>query len=79
MGLKRAARITLEFIDSKYKWIARNRDLTVNIFVNEPIKTDDEWIDPTHPHMQINDPNQFDSITWEQPQATNIDSLLDGR
>jgi hypothetical protein len=76
--LKRGAQITLEFIEQKYKWIARNRDLTLTVFENYPQKTDDEWIDAKAPSLTINDPNEFPMITWEDESATLIDSLIMG-
>jgi len=74
--LHRAARITLELTDKKYKYIARNRDQSLCVFVEPPIKTETAWVSANEA-LEIVDCNQFTMVQWDDIKPIPIESLYD--
>jgi hypothetical protein len=76
MPLHRAARIILELTDPKYKYIARNRDQSLCVFVEPPIKTETAWVSANEA-LELIDCNQFTMIQWTDDKPTLIEDLYE--
>ena len=76
--LSEAERIILENIDKDYKWIARDKDGDLYIFVEKPIRRTANWDDGIISNEFCCYKHLFQFITWEDTEAYNIEELLKG-
>lgn len=70
-------------IDDKWKWIAREKDGTLSLFVDKPHKTNECWWVQTHETQRINvwcslgafTEEVLSFIKWENVEPTSIEAL----
>lgn len=78
--LSEAERVILENIDKDYKWIARDKDNSLWLYGDRPIKKCACW---SHKYSEIGAEfafykHLFQFITWQDEKPYNIEELLKG-
>ena len=72
---------TLNFfkcIDKKYKWIAKDKDGEVCIYINKPKKEDVSWDNfSLYKPLDIIKDSLFDEILWEDEEPVYIDDYVE--
>ena len=72
---------TLNFfkcIDKKYKWIAKDIDGGVCIYINKPKKEDVSWVNfGSYKPLDIIKDSLFTEIKWEDEEPVYIDDYVD--
>lgn len=68
----------LRNIDKKYKWIAKDKDGLICIFVSKPIKTGKIWSDgESYASLGAIKNSLFNSIQWEDEEPIYIDDYVE--
>lgn len=78
LTLSEAERIILENIDKEYKWIARDKDESLTLFREKPIKREDYWADGIVSTEFVAFEHLFQFIKWEDSEPYSIEELLKG-
>ena len=78
--LSEAERVILENIDKEYKWIARDKDNSLWLYGDIPIKKSTCW---SNENSEIGEEfafynHLFQFITWQDDEPYNIEELLKG-
>ena len=82
--LSEAERVILENIPKEYKWMARDEDGRLYIFIQKPYKVfnnDNYWAVQragTETFLMLPYNHLFQFIKWEDAEAYNIEALLKG-
>lgn len=76
--LSEAERVILENIDKDYKWIARDKDNSLWLYGDRPIKKSALW---SNEYSEIGEEfafykHLFQFITWQDDEPYNIEELL---
>lgn len=78
---KQFSQDTLNFfkmIDKKYKWIAKDKDGEVCIYINKPKKEDVSWDNfSLYKPLDIIKDSLFDEILWEDEEPIYIDDYVE--
>ena len=76
--LSEAERIILENIDKDYKWICRDKDNTLKLYIYKPKKHNGNWFaDEATVCYRLECFNHlFQFITWNDSEPYNIEELL---
>ena len=78
--LSEAERIILENIDKEYKWIARDKDEGLFVYVEKPSKNNTWWANGSYNkagmHVSLFN-HLFQFITWNDSTPYNIAELLE--
>ena len=78
---KQFSQDTLNFfkcIDKKYKWIAKDKDGEVCIYINKPKKEDVSWDNfSLYKPLDIIKDSLFDEILWEDDEPIYIDDYVE--
>ena len=78
---KQFSQDTLNFfkmIDKKYKWIAKDKDGEVCIYINKPKKEDVSWDNfSLYKPLDIIKDSLFDEILWEDEEPVYIDDYVE--
>lgn len=78
---KQFSQETLNFfkcIDKKYKWIAKDKDGEVCIYINKPKKEDVSWDNfSLYKPLDIIKDSLFDEILWEDEEPVCIDDYVE--
>ena len=74
--LSDAERIILENADKKYKYIARDLQGRLYLYVEKPIKRDDIWIRTQKEQSLFTFESIFKMVKWEDKEPTLISDLL---
>ena len=78
---KQFSQDTLNFfkcIDKKYKWIAKDKDGEVCIYINKPKKEDVSWDNfSLYKPLDIIKDSLFDEILWEDEESIYIDDYVE--
>lgn len=77
--LSEAERVILENIDKDYKWIARDKDNSLWLYGDRPIKKSACW---SNEYSEIGEEfafykHLFQFITWQDDEPYNIEELLE--
>ena len=65
-------------IDKKYKWIAKDKDGEVCIYINKPKKEDVSWDNfSLYKPLDIIKDSLFDEILWEDEEPIYIDDYVE--
>lgn len=68
----------LRNIDKKYKWIAKDKDGEVCIYINKPKKEDVSWDNfRLYKPLDIIKDSLFDEILWEDEEPIFIDEYVE--
>ena len=78
---KQFSQDTLNFfkmIDKKYKWIAKDKDREVWIYIDKPEKRDISWENfSLYKPLDIIKDSLFDQILWEDEEPIRIDDYVE--
>lgn len=79
--LSEAERVILENIDKDYRWIARDKDNSLWLYGDRPIKKSACW---SNEYSEIGEEfafykHLFQFITWQDDEPYNIEELLNGK
>ena len=69
-------KIILRNVDSKYKYIARDEDETLCIYINKPAKSKDYWLASSSPESLNSFRHLFKMVKWEDEEPWLIEDLL---
>lgn len=80
MKMLKSEYIILKNIDSKYKWIARDKDGCLNVYETKPTKSirAGYWESDTYKPINLF-PSLFASISWEDKEPYNINNLINSK
>lgn len=71
-------RVILRNLDKKYKWIARDENGELYIYIGEPFKDYDLWRNGVDSCYFLLFNHLFQFIKWEDKEPYNIEELLKG-
>ena len=67
-----------KYINKEYKWIAKDKDGEVCIYINKPKKEDVSWVNfGSYKPLDIIKNSLFTEIKWEDEEPVYIDDYVD--